>query len=53
MINKMKPKYKQPHSIKLPNGLNECERHYLREYLHHKGKYEAKYQRSKRSRRER
>lgn len=46
-------KYPQPYSIKLPNGLNECERDYLREYLHHKGKYEGKYQRSKQSKRRR
>ena len=50
---KYKPKYKQPHNIKLPNGLNECEEFHLREYLHHKGKYEVKYQNSKKSKRQR
>lgn len=46
-------KYKQPHNIKLKElNLNECEEHYLRYYLHHKGKYESKHLKSKRSRRE-
>jgi len=51
MKMKEKPRYKQPYSIKLPNGLNEIEEAYLREYLHNKGKYEAKYKRSKWSKR--
>ena len=46
-----KLKYSQPYSIKLPRGLNECEKEYLREYLHHKNKYEVRYRRSKQNRR--
>ena len=49
----MKPKYKQPHNIRLPRYLNEAEESYLRDYLHHKEKYEARYMRSKNSKRER
>lgn len=45
-----KPKYPQPHSIKI-----KCENPALEErlieYLHAKSKYEAKYQHSKRSKR--
>ena len=46
-----KVKYKQPYSIKLPRGLNEAEESYLRDYLHNKEKYKAKYERSKQTKR--
>jgi len=46
----MKPKYPQPHSIKV-RCENEALESRVIDYLHAKAKYEAKYKRSKQSRR--
>jgi len=45
-----KVKYPQPHNIKF-NHWNEAYREHMKYYIHHKLKYDAKYKKSKQSRR--
>lgn len=40
-------KYPQPYSVRIPKEMNECEADYLRNYIHHQAKYNAKHKKSK------